>query len=114
MSGKDLKWAILGILAHRRQVGPSFLSPYPTYVMQKITAAKSSLQKYGGWEMDSYFSGVRRYLWHEVNVEKLKWGQMTTRQHCTHKKYEETAQRTAVLPMSLLSHKQHVSPVYTV
>jgi len=39
--------------------------------MQKIKAAKSSLQKYGGWEMDSYFSGVRRYLWHEVNVEKL-------------------------------------------
>jgi hypothetical protein len=25
MSGKDLKWAILGILAQRGQVGPSFL-----------------------------------------------------------------------------------------
>jgi hypothetical protein len=76
MPDKDLEWAILGILATQDRWGHHFsgrpvLSPYPTHVMQKTKAAKSSLQKYGGWEMDSYFSRVRCYLWHEVNVEKL-------------------------------------------
>jgi hypothetical protein len=41
---------------------------------------------------------------------KNKWGQMTTRQHCTHKKYEETAQRTAVLPFY---HTSNMCPPFT-
>jgi len=57
MPDKEPQMGHSGNSGHMRQVGPSFLSPYPKHVMQKIKAAKAHCRNMEGGRWIPTFLG---------------------------------------------------------